>query len=253
MECIYKKSDALLKKGNKYCPGCFHSMANKLVAECVEELELREKTTGIIAVGCANLSQLYFNFDMIGASHGRAAAVATGFKRMAKDRLVFCYQGDGDLASIGIAETIHAANRGERITIIFINNSTYGMTGGQMAPTTLVGQRSTTTPGGRNPDKVGFPIRMAEMIAGLEAPVFVARAALNNPKNVRKAKQIIKKAFEIQVAGKGYSFVELLSSCPTNWGMTPVDAAKWIDTHTMKYFPLGIFKDVDHVMEGGNK
>lgn len=250
MERIYGKSEALLQRGNKYCPGCFHSMANKLVAQCIEELGIREKTVGIIAVGCANLSQLYYNFDMIGASHGRAAAVATGYKRMAPDRFVFCYQGDGDLASIGLAETVHAANRGEHVTIIFINNSTYGMTGGQMAPTTLVGQKSTTTPGGRNPDQVGYPIRMAEMIAGLEAPVFVARAAMNNPKNVMQAKKIIKKAFQLQLEDKGYSFVELLSSCPTNWGMSPVAAAKWMDEHTIKYFPLGIYKDIYQVMEG---
>ena len=249
MERVYGKSEALLKVGNKYCPGCFHSMANKLVAQSIEELGLREKATGIIAVGCANLSQLYYNFDMIGASHGRAPAVATGFKRMAPDRFVFCYQGDGDLASIGLAETVHAANRGEHIAIIFINNSTYGMTGGQMAPTTLVGQNSTTTPGGRNPDKVGFPIRMAEMIAGLGAPVFVARAAMNNPKNVMQAKKIIKKSFELQMENKGYTFVELLSSCPTNWNMTPPAAAEWMNEHTIKYFPLGVYKDTYHVME----
>ena len=211
MERVYGKSEALLKVGNKYCPGCFHSMANKLVAQSIEELGLREKATGIIAVGCANLSQLYYNFDMIGASHGRAPAVATGFKRMAPDRFVFCYQGDGDLASIGLAETVHAANRGEHIAIIFINNSTYGMTGGQMAPTTLVGQ--------------------------------------NNPKNVMQAKKNIKKSFELQMENKGYTFVELLSSCPTNWNMTPPAAAEWMNEHTIKYFPLGVYKDTYHVME----
>lgn len=242
MEKIYEKPKSLLGHSNKYCPGCFHSLANKLIGEVVDELDIRENLVGIIAVGCSNLSQLYFNFDMIGASHGRAQAVATGFKRMAKDRIVMCYQGDGDLASIGIAETIHAANRGENITTIFINNCIYGMTGGQMAPTTLINQKSTTAPYGRLEQSAGYPIRMAELISQLEAPTYVARFALNSPTNILKAKKGIKKAFTLQIENKGYSFVELLSNCPTNWKMSPVDTLKWIEKNSIKYFPLGEFK-----------
>ena len=243
MERVYGKSEALLKVGNKYCPGCFHSMANKLVAQSIEELGLREKATGIIAVGCANLSQLYYNFDMIGASHGRAPAVATGFKRMAPDRFVFCYQGDGDLASIGLAETVHAANRGEHIAIIFINNSTYGMTGGQMAPTTLLGMKASTAPKGRIAEEHGYPMHMCEILNQLTAPCYLERTSCNTPQNVIKTKNAIKKAFKNQIEGKGFSMVEIVTSCPTNWGLDPLDALDFIEQKMLPEFPLGVIRD----------
>lgn len=249
MKVVFERPHSLLPVVTNFCPGCPHGIVERLVCEVMDELDIEGETIGVAPVGCSVISYDFFGCDMIEAAHGRAPAVATAVKRVHPDKVVFAYQGDGDLASIGMAETVHAATRGENITIIFINNAIYGMTGGQMAPTTLVGQNSTTTPGGRNPDKVGFPIRMAEMIAGLEAPVFVARAAMNNPKNVMQAKKIIKKSFELQMENKGYTFVELLSSCPTNWNMTPPAAAEWMNEHTIKYFPLGVYKDTYHVME----
>lgn len=249
MEILYSKPESLRENGHKYCPGCMHGIANRLIGEVVDELGIRGEMVGIIAVGCANLSQLYFDFDLIGAAHGRAAAVATGYKRMAKEKVVMSYQGDGDLASIGIAETIHAANRGENITVIFINNCIYGMTGGQMAPTTLVGQKSTTTVFGRNPDTDGHPIRMAELISQLEAPTYVARFALDSPKNINNAKKGIKKAFNNQINNKGYSFVELLSNCPTNWKMSAKDSLKHVSDVTSKYFPLGVYRNKEEVEE----
>lgn len=243
MAIIYQKPKSLRENSHKFCPGCMHGIANRLIGEVVDELNIRSKLVGVIAVGCANLSQLYFDFDMIGAAHGRAAAVASGFKRMSEDVIVMSYQGDGDLASIGIAETIYAANRGENITVIFINNGIYGMTGGQMAPTTLVSQHSTTTVNGRNPNNEGYPIRMSEIISQLEAPSYVARFALHTPQNVIKAKKGIKKAFKNQINNKGYSFVELLSNCPTNWKMNPKETIKYINENTIPYFPLGVFVD----------
>ncbi|MBC8588944.1 thiamine pyrophosphate-dependent enzyme [Paratissierella segnis] len=249
MKTLYTKPLSLRENGHKYCPGCMHGIANRIIGEAVDELAIRREMVGVIAVGCANLSQLYFNFDLIGAAHGRAAAVATGYKRMAKDRVVMCYQGDGDLASIGIAETLHAANRGENITVIFINNCIYGMTGGQMAPTTLIGQKSTTTIYGRNASTEGYPIRMAELISQLEAPAYVARFALNSPRNINDAKKGIKKAFTNQINNKGYSFVELLSNCPTNWKMNPKDTLDHVSNVTSKYFPLGVYRDKTEVEE----
>ena len=243
MERVYGKSEALLKVGNKYCPGCFHSMANKLVAQSIEELGLREKATGIIAVGCANLSQLYYNFDMIGASHGRAPAVATGFKRMAPDRFVFCYQGDGDLACIGTAETIHALNRGENITIIFINNAIYGMTGGQMAPTTLVGMKTATCPYGRDVNLHGYPLKITEIAAQLEGTAYVTRQSVQSVPAIRKAKKAIRKAFENSMNGKGSNLVEIVSTCSSGWKMTPEKSNKWMEEHMFPFYPLGDLKD----------
>lgn len=239
-----EKPESLRKNGHKFCPGCLHGVATRLIGEAVDELGIQDKMVGVIAVGCANLTQLYFDFDLIGAAHGRAAAVATGFKRMSKDSVVMCYQGDGDLSSIGIAETLHAANRGENITVIFINNCIYGMTGGQMAPTTLVGQKTTTTVYGRDPLHEGNPLKMAELIAGLESPVYVARFPLHTAKGIRDAKAGIKKAFQNQIEKKGYSFVELLSNCPTNWKMTPLQTLDHIENSVSKYFVPGVYKDL---------
>ncbi len=226
-----------------YCPGCMHSTISKLVAQNIEEMGLKDKCVGILPVGCGTLSINYWDFDMVAAAHGRAPAVATGLKRCRPDTFVFTYQGDGDLASIGLAEIMHAANRGENIAVVFINNSIYGMTGGQMAPTTLVGQKATTAPEGRKAEEVGYPMHMAEIIASLKAPVFSARCAVDTPANVRKAKEAIKKAFQNELDGKGFSLVEILSNCPTNWGLAPLETMNYIHEHTMKEFPLGVFKD----------
>jgi 2-oxoglutarate ferredoxin oxidoreductase subunit beta len=220
-----------------------HGMVCKLVGETIDKLDLREKTVGILPIGCATLSMDYFNFDMIVSAHGRAPAVATGYKRCRPENLVFTYQGDGDLAAIGLAEIMHCANRGEKLTTLFVNNGIYGMTGGQMAPTTLVGQKATTCVTGRDAAEVGYPMRMAEIINTLEAPVYVARFALNTPANIIKAKAGIEKAFRNQVEGKGYSFIELLSNCPTNWGVTAEESLKWIEEKCIPYFPLGEFRN----------
>lgn len=245
MNAVYSKPESLLPVGNKFCPGCLHGIATRLIAEAVDELGIRDKLVGVIAVGCSNMAQLYFDFDLIGAAHGRAAAVATGFKRMSPDNIVLSYQGDGDLSSIGLAETIHAANRGENITVVFINNCIFGNTGGQMAPTTLVGQKTTTSPAGRNPLTEGYPLRMADIISTLEAPYYVARFALNTPAGVMAAKKGIRKAFENQINGKGYSFVELLVNCPTNWKMSPKQSLDFIDSDVSKYFVPRVYKDKD--------
>ncbi|MFC1494771.1 thiamine pyrophosphate-dependent enzyme [Thermodesulfobacteriota bacterium] len=226
-----------------YCPGCGHGVTHRLVAEIIEELEIGDRIICVPPAGCAVLAYDYFDIDVGEAAHGRGAAVATGLKRVLPDRIVFTYQGDGDMAAIGTAETIHAANRGEKITTIFINNGTYGMTGGQMAPTTLVGQRSTTTPGGRDVDRDGNPLRLSEMLGLLDGPVYIERVSVTSPKNIRATKKAIKKAFKIQMAGLGYSLVEVLSPCPTNWKMSPVDSCTWIDEHMTKTFPVGVIKD----------
>jgi len=226
-----------------YCPGCGHSIIHRLVAEVIEELDIGEKTIGVPPAGCAVLAYDYFDIDMGEAPHGRGAALATGLKRILPDRIVFSYQGDGDIAAIGTAETIHAANRGENITVIFVNNNCYGMTGGQMAPTTLLGQNSTTTPGGRDKNRDGTPIDLSEMLAITRGAVYIERTAVNSIKNIRKTKKAITKAFKIQMAGLGFSLVEILSPCPTNWKMSPVDACRWIDDSVMQTFPLKIIKD----------
>ncbi|MBR3685637.1 MAG: hypothetical protein IKL86_05145 [Clostridia bacterium] len=245
MAVVFKKSNMLTDTPLHYCPGCTHGIAHRLVAECLEELGLEGNVIGIAPVGCAVFAYNYFNCDMQEAAHGRAPSLATGVKRVHPDKIVFAYQGDGDLASIGTAEIIHAAARGENITVIFINNAIYGMTGGQMAPTTLIGQKSTTSQSGRSVALNGNPIRVSEMLATLDGPSYIARCALCDTANVNKAKRAIKKAFENQIAGKGFSMVELLSSCPTNWGMTPTQAADFVKEEMTKVFPLGVFKDID--------
>lgn len=242
MEKVFSKPEALQDRVLHYCPGCTHGVVHRLVAEVIDELKIREKTIAVAPVGCAVLAYNYFNCDSQQASHGRAPAVATGVKRVLPDRVVFTYQGDGDLASIGMAEIVHAANRGEKITVIFINNAIYGMTGGQMAPTTLPGQKTTTSPFGRDVETTGYPIKVTEMLNTLTSPVFLARVSVHDPKNVIKAKEAIKKAFEVQVKGEGFSMVEVLSTCPTNWGLTPVEALKWLETNMIPQFPLGIFR-----------
>ena len=242
-QVIFERPKAMTDARMHYCPGCGHGTVHRLLCEVIDELGLRENTIGIAPVGCAVLAYDYWNFDTTEAAHGRAAAVATGVKRVHPDKLVVCYQGDGDLASIGMAETIHAANRGENITVIFINNTNYGMTGGQMAPTTLAGQVTTTTPKGRNPATEGYPIRVAEMIASLTAPKFVVRTTVADFKGVVQTKNAIKKAFQLQMEGGGYSFVEVLSNCNTNWGVPAVEANKYIVNELVKHFPLGTFKD----------
>ena len=245
MAVVFKKTNMLTDTPFHYCPGCTHGIAHRLVAECLEELGVEGNVIGIAPVGCAVFAYNYFNCDMQQAAHGRAPSLATGIKRTNPDKVVFAYQGDGDLASIGTAEIIHAAARGENITVIFINNAIYGMTGGQMAPTTLIGQKSTTSQLGRQVAINGNPIRVSEMLATLDGPSYIARCSLSDTANVNKAKRAIKKAFENQLAGKGFSMVELLSSCPTNWGMSATQAADFVKEEMTKVFPLGVFKDID--------
>lgn len=249
MEKVFGKPEALQERVMHYCPGCTHGIIHRLVAEVIDELKVREKTIGIAPVGCSVVAYNYFNCDVQQAAHGRAPAVATGIKRVLPDRIVFSYQGDGDLASIGTAEIIHAANRGEKITVIFVNNAIYGMTGGQMAPTTLPGQKTTTSPLGRDVKTMGYPIKMTEMLNTLEAPVFLARVSVHDPKNINKAKEAIKKAFEYQVQGKGFAMVEVLSTCPTNWGLSPVEALKWLEANMIPQFPLGVVRDREGVAQ----
>ena len=239
----FHKTKGLTDAVLHYCPGCTHGIVHRLVAESLEELGILGKTVGIAPVGCAVMAYDYFNCDMIEAPHGRAPAVATGAKRANPDNIVFTYQGDGDLAAIGTAETVHAATRGENITIIFINNAIYGMTGGQMAPTTLPGQVTQTTPYGRDVTRAGYPIRMCEMLSTLDGVALAQRVTVDNVKNVNIAKKAIKKAFQNQIEGKGYSIVEVLSTCPTNWGMSPVEALDWLEKNMVPYYPLGVYKD----------
>ncbi len=226
-----------------FCPGCHHGIIHRLVAQAIDEFDLQDNTICVGSVGCSVFIYNYIDVDSVEAPHGRAPAVATGVKRARPENFVFAYQGDGDLAAIGLSEIIHCANRGERVTIIFVNNTVYGMTGGQMAPTTLVGQKTTTSPYGRREDKEGYPLKMAEILGSLEGTAFSARVAVNNIKNILKAKKALKKAFQVQLQDIGFGFVEFLSACPTNWHMSPLDANKRIETELMPYFPLGIFKD----------
>lgn len=239
----YKRPSCLKSNPSGFCPGCMHSLSTKIIAEVIDEMGQQENSCHIVPVGCSTLNLLYWKGDIVGAAHGRAPAVATGFKRTNKDRLVFTYQGDGDLAAIGLAEIMGAANRGENFTVIFANNQTYGMTGGQMAPTTLIGQKTTTTRMGRDAATTGYPMKMCEIISQLEAPVYVARFALNTPKGVREAKKGIRKAFELQLAGKGFTFIELLMNCPTNWGMTPLQSLDYMESTTVPFFKPGVYKD----------
>ena len=245
MTMVYEKSKGLTDTPFHYCPGCTHGVIHKLVAEVLVELGVLDDAIGVAPVGCSVLAYNYFNCDMSEAAHGRAPAVATGIKRVHPDKVVFSYQGDGDLASIGTAEVVHAAHRGEKITTIFVNNAIYGMTGGQMAPTTLVGQKATTSPYGRDAALVGFPIRVSEMLATLDGAVYIERVTVNTAANVRKAKAAIKKAFQAQINGEGFTMVEVLSTCPTNWGLHPVEALKWLEDNMIPYYPLGNFKNVD--------
>lgn len=249
MEKVFGKPEALQERVMHYCPGCTHGIVHRLVAEVIDELKVREKTIGVAPVGCSVVAYNYFNCDVQQAAHGRAPAVATGIKRVLPDRVVFTYQGDGDLASIGTAEIVHAANRGENFTVVFINNAIYGMTGGQMAPTTLPGQKTTTSPFGRDVKTMGYPVKMTEMLNTLEAPVFLARVSVHDPKNINKAKEAIKKAFEYQVQGKGFAMVEVLSTCPTNWGLSPVESLKWLETNMIPQFPLGVVRDREGVAQ----
>jgi 2-oxoglutarate ferredoxin oxidoreductase subunit beta len=243
MKRIFGRPKSLKDAVFHYCPGCGHSIIHRLVAEVIDELNIREESIGVPPAGCAVLAYDYFDIDMGEAPHGRGAAVATGLKRALPDRIVFSYQGDGDIAAIGTAETIHAANRGEKITIIFVNNGVYGMTGGQMAPTTIIGQNSTTTPGGRNPDRDGVPLDLSEMLAITDGSVYIERTAVDSPKNIIKTKKAITKSFRVQMAGLGFSLVEILSPCPTNLKMSPVQASKWIDSTMTTCFPLKVIKD----------
>ena len=242
---VFERPKALSPVPFHYCPGCTHGIVHRLVAEAIDALGIEGKTIGIAPVGCSVFAYNYFECDMIEAAHGRAPAVATGVKRTHPDNIVFTYQGDGDLAAIGTAETVHVAARGENLTIIFINNAIYGMTGGQMAPTSLPGQVTTTSPYGRDPKIQGNPIRVCEMLSTLDGVAYAERVAVNNPKNVLKAKKAIQKAFQNQIDKKGLSIVEVVSTCPTNWGMTPADALKWVDEKMIPYYPLGVYKDID--------
>ncbi|MDR2605930.1 MAG: 2-oxoglutarate oxidoreductase [Oscillospiraceae bacterium] len=243
MAIVFKKPQALTEDIFHYCPGCTHGIIHRLVAETIDELGIEGRTVGVAPVGCAVLAYNYFACDMVEAAHGRAPAVATGLKRARPDNIVFTYQGDGDLAAIGMAETIHAATRGENITVIFVNNAIYGMTGGQMAPTSLPGQVTQTTPYGRDTAYSGNPIRVAELISQLDGAALVQRVTVDNVANVRKAKKAIKRAFENQVQGRGYSLIEVLSSCPTNWGLEPNEALQWLRDNMIPYYPLGVYKD----------
>ena len=240
---VFEKTKGLTDNPLHYCPGCTHGIIHRLVAEALEELGVTGKTVGIASVGCSVFSYNYFNCDMIQAAHGRAPAVATGAKRANPDNVVFTYQGDGDLAAIGTAETVHSAARGENITVIFVNNAIYGMTGGQMAPTTLPKQITQTSPYGRDVTVVGYPVKVCEMLSQVDGATYLERVAVNNVKNIKKAKQAIKKAFQNQIEGKGFSLVEVLSTCPTNWGLSPKDALKWLDENMETYYPLGVYKD----------
>jgi 2-oxoglutarate ferredoxin oxidoreductase subunit beta len=246
---VYERPKSLTDTPNHYCPGCTHGVAHRLIAEVMDEMGIREKTIGVAPVGCAVFAYNYFNFDFVEAAHGRAPAMATGIKRALPDRMVFTYQGDGDLASIGMSEIVHAAGRGENISVFFINNAIYGMTGGQMAPTTLPGQKTTSSPYGRDVEQMGYPFRMAELLSNLEGAGYVVRRSLHDPKNIRMTKKAIRLAFETQQRGLGFSMVEMLSTCSTNWDMTPLDALKWLEEHMIPYYPIGDYK-VSPALEG---
>jgi 2-oxoglutarate ferredoxin oxidoreductase subunit beta len=247
---VFQNTAGLTEKMTHYCPGCTHGVVHRLVAEVLEEFGVIGRTVGIAPVGCSVLAYEYFAFDMFEASHGRAPAVATGAKRARPDRIVFTYQGDGDLASIGGNEILHAANRGEKITVIFINNAIYGMTGGQMAPTTMPGQRTTTSPFGRDTDDTGQPLRIAELLASLETPAYIARGSAHDSKHTVRLKQMIRKAFKMQIEGTCFSLVEVLSTCPTNWGLSPAEASDWVADTMIPYYPLGVIKEPEREVAG---
>ncbi|MBQ8808148.1 MAG: 2-oxoglutarate oxidoreductase [Clostridia bacterium] len=243
MMVVFDKPNALTQAPLHYCPGCTHGIIHRLVAEALDELGVTGRTIGVASVGCSVFTYNYFNCDMVQAAHGRAPAVATGVKRSDSNNIVFTYQGDGDLAAIGTAETVHSAARGENITVIFVNNAIYGMTGGQMAPTTLPGQKTQTSPYGRDVEKVGYPVKVCEMLSQVDGATYLERVAVNNVANVKKAKAAIKKAFQNQIEGKGFSLVEVLSTCPTNWGLAPDKALSWLEENMLPYYPLGVYKD----------
>lgn len=241
---VFQRPHSLLPVVTNFCPGCTHGIVMRLVAESIDELDTEGSTIGIAPVGCSVMAYDFFGCDMVEAAHGRAPAVATGVKRVNPNNIVFAYQGDGDLASIGMAETIHAATRGENITVIFINNAIYGMTGGQMAPTSLPNQVTQTSPYGRDVNTAGYPVRVCELLSSLDGPAYLERVCVDSPKNVRNAKRAIKKAFQNQVDGVGYSLIEVVSTCPTNWGMTPQMAFEWMRENMLPYYPLGVYRDV---------
>ena len=249
MAIVFEKTRMLTDKPFHYCPGCTHGIIHRLVAEALDELGIGDKAVGVAPVGCAVFAYDYFNCDMMEAAHGRAPAVATGIKRVLPDRAVFTYQGDGDLASIGTAEIVHAATRGEKITVIFVNNAIYGMTGGQMAPTTLPGQVTTTSPYGRDVSHCGYPVRVSEMLSTLNGPAYIERVSVHDVPHIKKAKAAIKKAFQLQMEGKGFTLVEVLSTCPTNWGKTLKEAFEWLKSDMLPTYPLGVYKDI--TTEGG--
>jgi len=240
---VFEKPKSLTDNVLHYCPGCTHGIIHRLIAEVIDELGIEGKTIGVAPVGCSVMAYDYFTVDMVQAAHGRAPAVATGLKRSDPDNIVFTYQGDGDLAAIGTAETVHSAARGENITVIFVNNAIYGMTGGQMAPTTLPGQITQTSPYGRDVEAVGLPVKVCEMLSNVDGAAYLERVAVNNVKNVRNAKKAIKKAFENQINKKGFSLIEVISTCPTNWGVSPEEALKWAEEKMIPYYPLGVYKD----------
>jgi 2-oxoglutarate ferredoxin oxidoreductase subunit beta len=242
-DVIYQPTKGLVDRDLSYCPGCTHGIIHKLVAEVLVEKGLLPSSIGVASVGCSVMSYEFFNCDMHQAAHGRAPAVATGIKRVKPEATVFTYQGDGDLASIGLAEIVHAAHRGENITVIFVNNAIYGMTGGQMAPTTLIGQKTTTSPRGRELSEAGEPLRMSELLATIPGATYLERVSVHDPKHIRKAKKAIEKAFDVQTKRQGFSMIEFISTCPVNWGMTPNDSLKWAVDNLIPYYPLGVYKD----------
>lgn len=247
MAVVFDRTKGLTEVETHYCPGCTHGIIHRLVAEVMVELDILDNAIGVAPVGCSVLAYKYFNCDMHQAAHGRAPAVATGIKRVRPDNFVFAYQGDGDLASIGTAEIVHAAHRGEKISSIFVNNAIYGMTGGQMAPTTLVGQKTTTSPYGRDESSAGKPIKMSEMLATIDGAKFIERVSVDTPGNIRKAKRAIKNCFQVQLDGLGFGMVEVLSTCPTNWGLTPNESLKWLQDNMIPYYPLGNFRSPEEV------
>jgi len=242
MEVIYEHPKTLIDINTHYCPGCTHGIAHRLIAEVIDEMGMKEKTIGVASVGCSAFAYSYFNFDFVGAAHGRAPAMATGIKRVRPDRIVFTYQGDGDMMSIGTGEIVAAAGRGENITVIFLNNANFGMTGGQMAPTTLPGMKTSSSPNGRDVEQMGYPLRASELLASQDGASYIVRRSLHDPKNIRMAKKAIRIAFETQVRGLGFSMVELLSTCPTNWRLTPAKASQWLEEKMIPYYPLGDIK-----------
>ena len=243
MKKIFQRPESLKKEPFRYCPGCGHSLVHRMIAESIDKLGIREKVIGIAPIGCAVFAYDYFNFDVLEVAHGRPPAAATGLKRVLPDRIIFSYQGDGDLAAIGTAEIIHAANRGENISVFFVNNATYGMTGGQMAPTTLPGQKTSTTPLGRNSKRDGFPLRMSELLSTIEGASYIVRTSLDSYKNLMNTKKAIEKAFRYQMEDKGFSLVEILSPCPVDWKLSPRDSLLWIQKEMIPVFPLATFRD----------